>query len=110
MKIKCYPYGPFQGLPRGSNIAALFHHRIAAMYLLCGGAFVIYLLKVPECLFPGMVDIFGHSHQWWHLIMLVAFVHWQHSGILMAKFRLEHGCQVLPAGHEALEEITMWPF
>ena len=37
--------------------------RIAAMYLLCGSAFVIYILKVPECLAPGAVDIFGHSHQ-----------------------------------------------
>ena len=33
------------------------------MYLLCGSAFVVYILKVPECLAPGAMDIFGHSHQ-----------------------------------------------
>ena len=37
--------------------------RIAAMYLLCGSAFVVYILKVPECLAPGAMHIFGHSHQ-----------------------------------------------
>ena len=80
------------------------------MYVLCISAFVVYILKVPECLAPGMVDIFGHSHQWWHLIMLVAMVHWQQSSFLTAKFRLEYGCKALPAGHQALEELKMWPF
>ena len=43
--------------------------------------------------------------------MLVAFAHWQHSGVLMAKFRVEHGCAALPHDHSAIRELHMWnPF
>ena len=42
---------------------------------------------------------------------MVAFVHWQHSGLLMAKFRVEHGCAALPPDHHAIQELHMWnPF
>ena len=43
--------------------------------------------------------------------MLVAFAHWQHSGVLMAKFRVKHGCAALPHDHHAIQELHMWnPF
>ena len=37
--------------------------RIVVMYIICGAAFFFYLTKMPERLMPGLVDIFGHSHQ-----------------------------------------------
>ena len=37
--------------------------RIVVMYIICGAAFFFYLTKMPERLVPGLVDIFGHSHQ-----------------------------------------------
>ena len=41
------------------------------------GAF-IYAKRIPECYFPdGIFDIWGHSHQIWHIFVLAAaFYHY----------------------------------
>jgi adiponectin receptor len=46
-----------------------------------GGA-MIYLFHIPERFFaPGRFDLCGHSHQWWHILVVVGiFAHYQ--GIL----------------------------
>ena len=42
---------------------------------------------------------------------MVAFAHWQHSGMLMGNFKVEHGCAALPHDHHAIQELHMWnPF
>jgi len=32
----------------------------------------VYILRIPERFFPGKCDIFGHSHQIWHFLILAA--------------------------------------
>jgi predicted membrane channel-forming protein YqfA (hemolysin III family) len=83
--------------------------RITVMYGICTAAFVVYFFKMPERFFPGLVDIIGSSHQWWHVIIVLAFMHWHHSGIVMAAFRLEHGCAA-PPSDQTIEKLKMWSF
>jgi predicted membrane channel-forming protein YqfA (hemolysin III family) len=83
--------------------------RISVMYVLSTAAFTVYLFKIPERFFPGLVDIIGHSHQWWHILVVLAFMHWHHSIIVMATFRFEQGCSVQPSNH-IIEELKMWSF
>ncbi len=39
--------------------------------IMIGGA-VINVIKVPERWWPGMFDIFGHSHQWFHVCIFLS--------------------------------------
>ena len=50
-------------LQDGGPIVGVMVPRIIVMYVICGAAFFFYLTKMPERLMPGLVDIFGHSHQ-----------------------------------------------
>ncbi|ORY01770.1 Hly-III related protein, partial [Basidiobolus meristosporus CBS 931.73] len=51
-------------------------------------AVVIYAWRFPECFFPGKCDLFFHSHQIWHtMILLGILVHYQLS-IQLLKWRL----------------------
>ena len=48
---------------------------------------MLYMFQVPERWFPGKFDIWGQSHQMFHIFVLVAvFVHY-------------HGISVLEANH-----------
>ncbi|KZS14977.1 Membrane progestin receptor gamma [Daphnia magna] len=66
--------------------------QIGIMYLICGLALFFYVTKVPEIWFPGSVDFIGSSHQWWHVIIFLAFYHWQTVGKYFADMRSHHGC------------------
>ncbi|OZC09132.1 hypothetical protein X798_03879 [Onchocerca flexuosa] len=33
----------------------------------------------PERLKPGVFDLVGYSHQWWHLLIFIAMWYWQNS-------------------------------
>jgi adiponectin receptor len=76
-------------------------------FRMCGGYFlmlmlyatgcVFYLLKMPECFFPGKFDYFGGSHNLFHIfIVMAAFAHYA------TNFRfLELRCQQRMAGLHA---------
>ncbi|XP_024938284.1 progestin and adipoQ receptor family member 3 isoform X1 [Cephus cinctus] len=66
--------------------------RVLGMYVISGGAFLIYLSKVPERFFPGWVDYVGSSHQWWHALVVLALYYWHNTGMLYVEYRLNHGC------------------
>merc|ERR1711899_399106 len=62
------------------------------LFVIWAAAFFFYLTKMPERLMPGLVDIFGHSHQWWHVLIFFALLFWHQTGLKFALFRLKHGC------------------
>jgi len=105
-------------LQDGGPIVGVMVPRIIVMYIICGAAFFFYLTKMPERLMPGLVDIFGHSHQWWHVLIFIALLFWHQTGLKFALFRLKHGC--LADGNvnsdiikeDDLNElaISFWPF
>ncbi|XP_026752074.1 progestin and adipoQ receptor family member 3 [Galleria mellonella] len=66
--------------------------RIVGMYLISGTAFIIYAFKIPEIWFPGKVDYIGHSHQWWHILVLGALYYWHNTAMLYVQYRMNHGC------------------
>lgn len=74
------------------ELVGLMVPRIVVMYLLCLVAFVFYAAKIPERWLNGKVDFVGHSHNWWHLIIVAAFYHWHNTGIVYAEYRLNNGC------------------
>lgn len=53
---------------------------------LCG--MLIYIFRVPERLFPGRFDVFLHSHQIWHVfVLLAAMVHFYTTAAMYLHFR-----------------------
>ena len=82
------------------------------MYFICGIAFFFYVTKLPERFFPGLVDIIGHSHQWWHIFIFLGLMFWHNTGMTFALFRLKHGCDLEESGlsPDQRNELVMWPF
>lgn len=105
-------------LQQGGPIVDVMVPRIVVMYIICGAAFFFYLTKMPERLMPGLVDIFGHSHQWWHVLIFFALLFWHQTGLKFALFRLKHGCNMDGnVNSDIIKEddlnelaISFWPF
>jgi len=93
----------------GSSLVPVILPRVVAMYAITGLAFVFYVFKMPERFFPGLVDIIGHSHQWWHFFIFLALLFWHHSGVVWATFRADTGCAAAPS-EDAIDRMRMWPF
>ncbi|CAG9462108.1 unnamed protein product [Pedinophyceae sp. YPF-701] len=73
------------------HVRSAFHLIVAqgAIYIL--GA-VFYAGRIPERFFPGKFDIVGHSHQIFHVaVVLAAFVHYE-AVVLLLHWRETHGC------------------
>lgn len=49
-------------------------------YLIIITAFLIYYTKIPERWFAGKFDIIGHSHNWWHLFVILTLYYWHNTG------------------------------
>lgn len=59
---------------------------------ICGVlGYVIKLSKLPERLFPGKLDIWFHSHQWWHILTIVGPILCLEGGRIILKVRLQNG-------------------
>jgi predicted membrane channel-forming protein YqfA (hemolysin III family) len=105
-----------------------FLYRVVVAYACIAIGFAFYVSYVPEILFPGALcvclpacvhglslcaagrfDIYGHSHQWWHLFALLGFVwcdacllrlcscihwycRWFYSGISLWHYRYTTPC------------------
>ncbi|KAF7463444.1 Hypothetical predicted protein [Marmota monax] len=63
------------------NEATLYHQKHVVMTLL---ASVLYSAHLPECLAPGCFDYIGHSHQLFHVCVILA-THLQMEAILLDK-------------------------
>ncbi|CAH1999827.1 unnamed protein product [Acanthoscelides obtectus] len=66
--------------------------RVLGMYGISGTAFLIYITKIPERFCAGRFDFIGHSHNWWHLFVLLALYYWHNSGLVYIEYRLNHAC------------------
>ncbi|CAJ0928892.1 unnamed protein product, partial [Mesorhabditis belari] len=60
------------------------------VYALTGGAFFFYVTLIPESLSPGTFDVWGSSHQWWHLLILAAMVIWHRAGMNHLEYHYLH--------------------
>lgn len=57
-----------------SEIVSIFIPRILLLYFFGGAGAFFYVTKLPEVLLPGKFDIFGHSHQIWHIFAALVFI------------------------------------
>ena len=55
------------------------------------GAF-IYSIRVPECLYPGKFDFFGHSHNLWHFFVLLAAITHYYGSLELYHLRRHFQC------------------
>lgn len=61
---------------------------MAVLYLVGAG---IYVLRVPERFFPGKCDVWAHSHQIFHVCVVVAALVHYDTLLSMVKYRLDVG-------------------
>ncbi|KNC53531.1 uncharacterized protein AMSG_01244 [Thecamonas trahens ATCC 50062] len=66
----------------------------ALMGLLYVGGALVYGLRLPERLRPGWFDIFGHSHQFFHVCVVIAAVSHYRAIVSMKAWRMSHPCLV----------------
>lgn len=64
-----------------------------------GGAFYIlgcfiYIFRFPERRFPGKFDLFGSSHQIWHIFVLGGILSHHFAAINTYYDRLNHECPI----------------
>jgi adiponectin receptor len=60
---------------------------------LCGVAgYALMVLKLPERLAPGKFDLWGHSHQWWHVLTMAGPLLCLEAGRILLAVRLDHPC------------------
>ncbi|XP_046566500.1 progestin and adipoQ receptor family member 3-like isoform X1 [Haliotis rubra] len=78
----------------GTKVVQLFVPKVITMYVLGASAFCFFLSKFPERMFPGIFDFLGSSHQWWHCIVVCAYLWWHHSGQDIMLYRTTHECSV----------------
>lgn len=76
-----------------SSIVQNFIPKVIVMYLLCALAFGFFITYIPERWMPGKLDFVGHSHQWWHIILVVALYWWHNSGIEFGAYMVQQTCQ-----------------
>lgn len=69
-------------------IVKLLFPKVVVMYLLGIIAVGFYALKIPERWFPGKVNFVGASHQWWHLLIVLAYSWWHRFIVVYMKDRL----------------------
>eukprot|EP01090_Pellita_catalonica_P004378 TRINITY_DN14203_c0_g1_i1.p1 TRINITY_DN14203_c0_g1~~TRINITY_DN14203_c0_g1_i1.p1 ORF type:complete len:232 (-),score=2.77 TRINITY_DN14203_c0_g1_i1:263-958(-) len=84
----------FTDHPDAPEDVHIFLWRIILMWVIYGVGFAIYATKFPECLKPGLFDIIGHSHQLWHLCVVVASL-WVLFAIHLRVFEYRHATPCL---------------
>jgi len=65
-----------------------------------GAGACFYFARWPECCWPGYFDIVGHSHQFWHLFVLMAAVCWLQGCRAMTEIAML--CEVLDVPDEGM--------
>jgi len=56
---------------------------IIPMMACYGAGASIFIAQWPECWWPGRFDIFGHSHQIWHILVLGAAILWVQGNVVV---------------------------
>ncbi|XP_062499247.1 progestin and adipoQ receptor family member 3-like [Corticium candelabrum] len=74
------------------SILQLFYPKVLILYLLGSIGALFYATRFPEKFFPGHVDLFGASHQWWHILTALALVWWHLAAVELFLYRVTTSC------------------
>eukprot|EP01126_Amoeba_proteus_P027220 TRINITY_DN2702_c0_g1_i1.p1 TRINITY_DN2702_c0_g1~~TRINITY_DN2702_c0_g1_i1.p1 ORF type:complete len:293 (-),score=16.84 TRINITY_DN2702_c0_g1_i1:81-959(-) len=75
-----------------SLIVSMYLWRILLSYVFMGLGFVFYKFFIPECWFIGKFDIFGCSHQWWHVFTVLGTLSQLYTAIHFLSFIDKYPC------------------
>ncbi|KAJ3373431.1 Adiponectin receptor protein 1 [Allomyces arbusculus] len=78
------------GVPHDAPWWATYGWLVMGATYIAGAA--VYAAKIPERWFPGKVDLVGHSHQIWHVLVVAAAVVHTVSAMEIMAWRIESGC------------------
>lgn len=67
---------------------------VFAMFMCYGVGAAVFTSKWPECKWPGRFDILGHSHQVWHVFVVLAAVIWVEATLMMRRRSRDVGCEL----------------
>ena len=70
------PHYVWAGAQAGWPVADRIYSFLVFSFALKVPGLAIFLMRWPECYFPGKFDLFFHSHQIWHLSVLAATIYW----------------------------------
>eukprot|EP00283_Hemiselmis_rufescens_P008523 CAMPEP_0173433126 /NCGR_PEP_ID=MMETSP1357-20121228/10684_1 /TAXON_ID=77926 /ORGANISM="Hemiselmis rufescens, Strain PCC563" /LENGTH=364 /DNA_ID=CAMNT_0014397807 /DNA_START=36 /DNA_END=1130 /DNA_ORIENTATION=+ len=75
-----------------SEQATLFFWKLIATFGLYALGFLFYGAQLPERLYSGKFDIVGHSHQLWHIAVLLGALEFYSAMQAYAAYRETHMC------------------
>lgn len=78
------PAAHFLYVSSQEDVACVVPYMLAMFGCYGAGAF-FYLQRWPEKHWPGRFDILGHSHQVWHVFVLLAAVSWVRGSVVMLR-------------------------
>jgi adiponectin receptor len=73
---------------------AIVFPRLLAMFGSYGLGLICYVWHLPESLWPGYFDVWGHSHQWWHVFITTAMIIWEAEMVDMMVYRILTPCSI----------------
>lgn len=87
-----------QALAGGKHLCAVRQsvHAVVGQITLCMLGGLMYALHFPEAFIPGRFDRWGHSHQLFHVFVVLAFVMQHVNSCLMWMWRSTHGACPTP--------------
>lgn len=74
--------------------ADLFFWKLLQTFAFYGAGFFFYLMQYPERLYPGAFDLYAHSHQLWHIGVLLGALRYYDAMSSYAAFRAYNNCSV----------------
>lgn len=69
------------------HVQRVFLYAALGMFGGYGAGFIVFVLRIPERWFPGKVDLVGHSHHWWHVLVWLAGASWIAGMLEFARLR-----------------------
>lgn len=68
---------------------------------------VLYGFRIPECWAPGRFDIIGHSHQLWHIAIVLAILLHYRAILIFHASRFEFSCVAVPESASKLGYVDL---
>ncbi|XP_076820460.1 progestin and adipoQ receptor family member 3-like isoform X2 [Clavelina lepadiformis] len=72
----------------------MFLPAVLTFYMILAVAASFYVSKFPERFWPGKFNFVGQSHNLWHVLTGVAFLHWRQFALTVLQHRLTSHCLV----------------
>ena len=82
-------------LPSKNTAMRVYVKQFSQIYEISGAEKKLRVVITCGILFvSGAFNFLGSSHQWWHLIIVVAFAYWHSAGRELLYYQMRHECHV----------------